>query len=140
MKIFKVILFWIVSCTWGILMALFGVLVSLSLLLSGHKPKIFHYLVYFEVGENWGGFEAGPFFVVNKVAELTIKQHEAGHGLQNIMLGPFMPFFICIPSAIRYWYRKIIVKTGRKKASDLPPYDSIWFEGWATQLGKKHFG
>lgn len=139
MKIFKVVLFWVASCTWGILMTLFGALVALALLISGHKPKTFHYFIYFEVGVGWGGFEAGPFFIVNKDAGLTLKQHESGHGLQNIILGPLMPFTVSIPSAVRYWYREIVVRTGMKEASDLPPYDSIWFEGWATQLGKKHF-
>lgn len=139
MKTFKCVLFWIASCTWGILLTLFGALVALALLVSGHKPKVFHYYVYFEVGEGWGGFEAGPFFVTNKNASLSIRQHEAGHGLQNIMLGPLMPFLVSIPSAARYWYREIVVRTGKKKASDLPPYDSIWFEGWATRLGKKYF-
>lgn len=34
---------------------------------------------------------------------------------------------ICIPSMIRYWYRKIFGAN--------TTYDSIWFECWATQLG-----
>ena len=139
MKTFKAILFWLASCTWGILMTLFGAIVALALLISGHKPKTFHYLVYFEVGNGWGGFEAGPFFVANKGVGLYLKQHEAGHGLQNIMLGPLMPFLVSIPSAIRYWYREIVVRTGKKNPDELPPYDSIWFEGWATKLGEKYF-
>ena len=40
---------------------------------------------------------------------------------------------------IRYWYRELIVRSGKKKYSELPDYDSIWFEGWATRLGEKHF-
>lgn len=40
---------------------------------------------------------------------------------------------------IRYWYRELIIRSGKKKYSDLPDYDAIWFEGWATRLGEKHF-
>lgn len=120
-------------------MTLFGALCALALLITGHRPQRFHYFVYFEVGTGWGGFEAGGFFFVNKNASLHIKQHESGHGLQNIMLGVLMPFIVSIPSCIRYWYREIVVKSGKKKYSDLPDYDSMWFEGWATRLGSKYF-
>ena len=137
MWVIKGVLFWLVSCTWGALMTLIGAVVALALIITGHRPNRFHYFIYFEVGENWGGFEVGAFFVVNKGAGLSIKQHEAGHGLQNIILGVFMPLVICIPSAIRYWRREYKIHKGL--AATLPPYDSIWFEGWATRLGKKHF-
>lgn len=137
MRVIKGILFWIASCTWGVIMTLIGAFVALALLVTGHKPHRFHYFVYFEIGEGWGGFELGGFFVVSRGVPLSTKQHEAGHGLQNIMLGVFMPFVVSLPSAIRYWWRR-----GRQKRGlghTLPPYDSIWFEGWATSLGKKYF-
>ncbi len=55
------------------------------------------------------------------------------------MLGFFMPFIVSIPSAVRYWYREYLVRDGKKLSWELPPYDSIWFEGWATALGTKYF-
>lgn len=137
MKALKGILFWVASCTWGVIMTLIGAIVAIVLLVTGHKPHRFHYLIYFEVGSGWGGVELGAFFVVSRDASLHTKQHESGHGLQNIMLGVFMPFVICIPSAIRYWWRHFQIKKGR--GATLPPYDSIWFEGWATRLGEKYF-
>ncbi len=194
MRRLKLIGFYLLSFTWGILMTLFGCVVALALLLTGHKPHMFHGSIYFEAGSNnWGGFECGPFFVTDRSPTLHIKQHEAGHGLQNIMFGPLMPFLISIPSCIRYWLREC--KTYEKKrlfvlffflisviisatmstigfffcsvlmhifncvtvyliplliwlaASELPKYssgnyvdyDSIWFEGMATKLGKKYF-
>ena len=132
------ILFWILSCSWGVLMTLFGAIVALGLLLTGHRPHCFHCLIYFETGENWGGFEAGGFFVVNKEASERLKCHEAGHGIQNIMFGPFMPFLVSIPSCVRYWVRRYKLK--KRRGDMLPPYDSIWFEGSATSLGEKFFG
>lgn len=139
MKTLKVIGFWLLSWTWGLPMTLFGGLVALGLLITGHKPKRFHHFIYFEVGSNWGGFEAGCFFFANKNSSLHLKQHESGHGIQNIIFGWLMPFIVSIPSCVRYWYREIVVRTGKKKYSELPPYDSIWFEGWATKLGEKYF-
>lgn len=131
--------FWVLSLTWGLPMTLCGALVAAALVVTGHKPRMFHHLVYFEVGRGWGGFGCGAFFVVNRGAGLHLKQHEAGHGIQNIILGVFMPFVVSIPSAIRYWYREYLVKSGKKRYSELPSYDSMWFEGWATALGEKHF-
>lgn len=139
MKTFKAIGFWILSWTWGLPMTLVGALVALVLLIAGYRPKRFHYYIYFEVGRNWGGFEAGCFFFANKNVSLHTKQHESGHGIQNIIFGWFMPFVVSIPSAMRYWYREIVVRTGKKKHSDLPPYDSAWFEGLATKWGEKYF-
>lgn len=139
MKVLKCILFWLVSWTWGLPMTLFGLVCALGLLITGHKPQRFHYFIYFEVGHAWGGFEAGCFFFVQRGAGISIKQHESGHGLQNIMLGVFMPFIVSIPSMVRYWYREYLVRSGKKCSWELPAYDSIWFEGWATALGKKYF-
>lgn len=139
MKVIKTIGFYLASFTWGLPMTLVGCIVALCLLVTGHKPHRFHWFIYFEVGENWGGFECGCFFVANKGASLSLKQHESGHGLQNIMLGVFMPFVVSIPSAVRYWYREYLVRSGKKASWELPPYDSMWFEGWATSLGTKYF-
>ena len=70
MKTVKAIMFWLLSLTWGALMTLCGGVVALALLVTGHKPKRFHYLIYFEVGSGWGGFELGAVFVVNKTPSL----------------------------------------------------------------------
>lgn len=116
-------------------MTLIGCVVALCLILTGHKAKRWGYCWYFEVGENWGGVELGVFFVANKYPSEHTKSHEFGHGIQNCYYGFLMPFIVCIPSAIRYWYREIVQRTNPNKT--LPPYDSIWFEGQATKLGEK---
>lgn len=46
-----------------------------------------------------------------------------------------MPFVIAIPSAIRYWYRTF--KYSKKKIKAPTSYDSVWFEGQATEYGKR---
>ena len=65
--------------------------------------------------------------------------HEFGHSIQNCYLGLFMPFLVAIPSAIRYWYRELIVRWGIKKYWELPDYDSIWFERTATSFGNMYY-
>lgn len=106
MKIFKQILFWLLSLTWGIVMTIIGLIISFFLILIGYQPETFHHYIYFKIGRNWGGFELGPIFITDTAPSLYIKQHEAGHGIQNIIFGPLMLFIVSIPSAIRYWFRE----------------------------------
>lgn len=124
--------YYILSLTWGLPMTLLGLILSAILLLLGYRPKRYGWTFYFEVGNNWGGVELGLTFVCSEPVSEHVKAHEFGHSIQNCYLGPLMPFVISIPSAIRYWYREVLMKCGKK---DLPPYDSIWFEGHATKIG-----
>lgn len=94
-------------------MSTIGLIVGLALTITGHLPKVFHGRLYWEVGKNWGGLDLGCFFVCSKGSSVSLKQHEAGHGLQNIIFGPFFPFIIGIPSALRYWLREM--KTQKDK-------------------------
>ena len=128
-------LFYLLSFTWGLPLTLIGCIVAAVLLIAGHKPQKWGYCYYFEVGENWGGLELGIIFLTNKNPSHHIKSHEYGHGIQNCWFGPLMPFIVCIPSAIRYWYREYLVRSGKKKYFELPGYDSIWFEHQASTLG-----
>lgn len=121
------------SFTWGLIMSLLGAATSLVLLIMGYKPKKFGHSIYFEVGKGWGGLELGYFFIVCEDCSYYTLCHEHGHGFQNCVFGPLMPFLVCIPSAIRYWYREIKVRLGGRLYTD---YDDIWFEGQATELGE----
>lgn len=125
--------FYLLSWTWGLPMTLIGGLVALALVLTGHRCHKWGCCRYFEIGENWGGMELGMFFLVNRGGSDSLKCHEHGHGLQNCLLGPLMPFLVSIPSAARYQYRELLERRGKGKI--LPDYDAIWFEGQATRLG-----
>lgn len=125
--------FYLLSWTWGLPMTLLGALTAVALLLTGHKCRKWGCCRYFEVGENWGGMELGMFFLVNRGSSEQLRCHEHGHGLQNCLLGPLMPFVVSIPSAVRYWYRELGERRGRKA---LRAYDAVWFEGQATRLGR----
>ena len=124
--------FWVLSCSWGIVMTLVGFVTTLVLLVTGHKPKRNQYSWYFEIGESWGGLELGCMCLTSKNPSQHTLNHEFGHQIQNCIYGPFM-ICISIASAIRYHYRNWIKK--HKPTINLSPYDSIWFEGEATKIG-----
>lgn len=130
--------FYILSFTWGLPLTLIGCFVAGALICLGHKPKKFGYCYYFEVGEDWGGLELGIFFLMDKLKNDEIAIHEFGHGIQNCLYGFFMIPLVCIPSAIRYWYREFLWKYNRNKYFTLSPYNAIWFEGQATRWGHKN--
>jgi hypothetical protein len=139
-RAFSYIIFWLISLTWGCIMTFIGALVALALLITGHKPQRIGPNIFFRVGKNWGGVELGPFFLVDELAGKHTVCHECGHGIQNCIWGPLMPFVICIPSAARYWYREYLWKYNREKYKQQPEYDAIWFEGQATAWGEKIYG
>lgn len=135
----KKFFYWVLSLTWGLPMTLIGLLVALVLLVTGHKPHRFGYTFYFKVGKSWGGLELGAVFITDANPSKHTLCHEHGHGFQNCLWGILYPFIVGIPSAVRYWNREYLVRFRNKKYSDLPPYDSIWFEGQATEWGLRYF-
>lgn len=130
--------YYIISFTWGLPMTLVGVVVAIVLLLTGYKPKKNIYGYYFEIGEDWGGVSFSFVSVVAKNPSGHILQHEFGHSIQNCIFGIFFIPLVAIPSAIRYWYRRYLNEIRKVPYLDLPPYDSIWFEGQATMFGEKY--
>ena len=129
--------FWFLSCTWGIIVTLIGAMVFAALCAFGYRPRRNIYGYAIEIGKGWGGLEMGPFCLVGADPSQHTLNHEFGHGVQNCYFGPFM-IFISLASAIRYWYREYLVRVKKIKYSDLPPYDSIWFEGQATNIGNAY--
>lgn len=125
--------FYLRSFTWGLPVNVGGALAAAVLLITGHKPERFGNCVNFTVGKNWGGGSAGVFLFTCKNASRKLKEHEQGHSIQNCYYGPLM-LFVNLQSTSRYLYR-----LGAKKLAPkitLPPYDSAWYEGEATALGK----
>ena len=108
-------LYYLLACTWGVIMTLLGLLISLVLLIFWRKPHRYHGIYYFEVGEGWGGLEMGLMFLASKNSSEPLKFHEYGHTYQNALLGPFFPILVGIPSAIRYWYREYMYKHNFQK-------------------------
>ena len=134
--ILKRILFYIVSFTWGGVMSMIGLLAMIFTLPFG-EFKIYHGRLCKRIGNPyWGGLDLGCFFFISDFNDDSLLAHEAGHGLQNCLWGPLFPLVIALPSAARYQYRNYISK--KYPSVQLPDYDAIWFEGQATQWGKKY--
>lgn len=124
------VIYYILSFTWGLPMNLIGSIIALCLIIAGHKPVKYGWNYCFEFDIDWG-LELGIFFIAPRDSIHT-KNHEHGHGIQNIYLGIFTIGTISIPSVIRFWYREIREKLGYKNKTT---YDSIWFEGSASRSG-----
>lgn len=98
-------IYWLLQCTWGIIMTAIGAIAALGCLIAGHKPKQLGPTIYFEFGKNWGGINLGPFCFINTmdndIERKRVYAHEFGHSIQNIMFGPFFLPLISIPSMVR---------------------------------------
>ena len=130
-------MYYVIQWTWGLPMTLLGSIVFLICKLCGCRTYMYRNAVCIVIPWNFGGLELGMFFVRGKLNE-SVCAHEYGHSIQNLWWGWLFPFVIAIPSATRYWYRefytKFIYPKNRKR---LPRYDAVWFEGQATELGRK---
>ena len=127
--------FYLRSFTWGLPVNIGGAVVALGMLATGHKPKRFGSCICFEAGKNWGGGSLGVFLFTCRNASRRLMEHEHGHSIQNCFYGPLMPFAVNLPSTTRYWYRRVVQKMFPGRT--LPPYDSVWFEGEASRLGRE---
>ena len=129
--------YWALSCTWGILMTLAGLIAAAWLLLKKVPIEKNQYGYAFRFGKGWGGLSLGPIALVCEDASQHTLNHEFGHSIQNCEFGPIM-VFITFASVFRYHYRNWVHKHYPSK--QLPPYDAIWFEGGATKIGNFYKG
>ena len=132
----KRILFYFLSFTWGVILSMIGLIMMIPFIIT-KRARIFHGRLYgvfpSKFGSGWG-FEMGCFFFTSEDCkdDDRLRAHECGHGLQNIILGPFQ-IIIQVASMIRFWYRELHFY--RKGKQPTTSYDSIWFEHWATDWG-----
>lgn len=124
-------LYYILACTWGIVMTIVGLLVSgvIAIAKIFLKDKIifapYHWVYSISTGPKyWGGLEFGLCFLRDRSSSGSIDAHEFGHTFQNILFGPLFIFLVWIPSACWFW------------SQSTKPYDSMWFEDAATQCGR----
>ena len=128
--------FYFLSFTWGLPLTLVGLIVAAVLLCRGKKPKKWGACYYFEIdNKNMSGFNLGIIFLTGKNPSVRTRNHEHGHAIQNCYLGVLTPFIVHIPSVIRFWYRVWLMEIGKRAKT---PYDAIWFERTATELGNKY--
>ena len=124
--------FYLLSFTWGLPVTLAGCIAALFVRLTGRSAERVGHCFCYRIGRGWGGFSLGIFIFAAEDLDKRALWHEHGHGLQNCVFGPFMAFLVSVPSAVRYWYRRL-----KKNKSGLKPYDEIWFERQATRTGQR---
>lgn len=129
-------LYYLLACTWGLVLTVFGLIVTFGLWIASLFNKNIKFNKYGWIycckagPDYWGGFETGLMFVRDqRSSELHINSHEFSHSFQNCILGPFYIFLVAIPSAVRWWARTLFPN------KTWSPYDSAWFEDEATQGG-----
>jgi hypothetical protein len=130
------ILFYVLQFTWGIILNFIGGVIALILIACGHQARVENKYIILRNPSNRGSFNCGIFVFTSTMNE-TVLRHEMGHGIQNVIYGPFMVLFGAA-SAIRFWYREWY-KTYRydKTGKQLPDYCAFWFEKQAQELGDK---
>ena len=126
--------FYILQWTWGIIMNIIGSFIFLYALIAKWEIKKYRNAIALYCPKRFGAINFGMFLVIGKGNEKSLP-HEYGHGIQNLIWGPLMPFVISIPSAIRFWYRKIKYTNKGKKCPT--SYYSIWFEAQANEFGAR---
>lgn len=131
----KLILFYIINFTWGILQNIMGLFLLIKY--RKCKKKWFHGALIIYHNENWGGISMGMFIVINgnrKEKWITeTKVHEYGHCIQTLILGPLYLFVVGIPSFIWCNAKKYITLRKEKQVS----YFDFYPERWANYLGEK---
>ncbi len=140
------VLFYILSFTWGIIMTLIGLLVLAfcTIFFKDTKVELSNGRIFIRfLNKSFGGVSLGIVILTDRFYSLNhgVDGHELGHTLQNAWLGPLFIPLIAIPSLIRAsmfnWLATRYYE--RRGNGDVLKYDSAWFEGWATNLGNKHF-
>jgi len=137
--------FWVLSCTWGVIATVAGGVQALIFMHRGLEPKFLRGSIYFENVREKGSNNLGPFFFLGEDAEYYTPYHEAGHGMQNILLGPLYVVVVGISSEI--WYRKFTKEYAGELASGTwdpderrRAYDRNPIERWATNWGARAYG
>lgn len=127
-------IYYVLQFTWGLLLNVVGGIAYLviSNTKKGRPPYKYGWNWYCEVEGNFG-LNLGVFCFVSPHATRHTRNHEHGHGIQNIWFGPFYPMVAGLPSVVRYWIRRLRQKMGWEIKSN---YDDAWFEGQATQTGE----
>lgn len=126
----------ILNHTWGGIMTLIGYVARVILACRKIHGTDYGVARCYVCGRNWGGVSLGTTIIISETADEETIAHEIGHTIQNARWGLLFPFVIAIPSAIRYWYREYLKRSGKKEWWELPDYDAVWFEAQATKLGE----
>ena len=88
--------------------------------------------------EHFGGVSFGKYIFVEKKLyhSKNVINHELGHSLQSLYLGPFYILIVGIPSQLLYWRGMFIYNRDKKRYKDYrEKYFTRFPENWADSLG-----
>ena len=131
-------LYYFLQFTWGIEANLLGLIacVFCKYILNWEITKYYkNFIICPKDKQLSSGLSLGIFLFMDKDADETLKQHEYGHSIQNLIFGPLWLELIAIWSFIRYFYYQCIIYHFELKGNY--NYYSIWFERDASALGKR---
>ena len=131
-------LYYLIQFTWGIEANLLGLVAFLfcKFVLNWEVTKYYKNIIVSPRNKEMNsGLSLGIFLFVDKNASDSIKQHEYGHSIQNLIFGVLWIELIAIWSFIRFWYYELMVN--KLKLNINYNYYSIWFERDASALGKR---
>ncbi|MBP3371150.1 MAG: hypothetical protein J6L88_01335 [Clostridia bacterium] len=129
----KKILYWCVQLSWGLLQTALGFCIYLS------QKNRTHFIYRGAIVTRWNkqtSLSLGPFLFVAEHLDGEryehILQHEFGHTIQSLVLGPLYLILIGVPSFI--WCNLPYFKKLRASGVD---YDAFFIEANASYMGKK---
>jgi len=123
----------LLNCAWGIIQSIIGLFMFLVFINKPHYRYKGSIITIFS--KSFGSVSLGAFiFIGNDVEKERAKNsklvnHEYGHSLQSLLLGPFYLILIGLPSII--WL--IFFSKRRKKRNQ--SYYSFFTESWADKWG-----
>lgn len=147
MKQWRIGLYWLVQCTWGLLQTLLGAVVFLWHLRDPHR------LYHGAVVTVWRGrssvalgmfvfVTAEPYFADKLKTAYTCEElaarllvHEYGHTIQSLILGPLYLPVMGIPSTL--WGFLPCCAAARRQGRS---YFDFFTESWANTLGERVTG
>jgi len=133
----KLLIYYILQFSWGILQNCAGALWFLRYLTKPHS--LYHGAILTRVHRKHfsGGWTLGCFIFLTEPlspeTEHDILIHEYGHTIQSLLLGPFWSISMGLPSML--WCNlPFFQKLRRRKRI---PYCALFCEKWANRLGEK---
>lgn len=129
------LLFYLIQFLWGLPQNLLGALLSLLLSITA-SPRRRYGRTFVVFWPFLGSLSLGIFLflerIPQKVVEEEVLQHEGGHTLQSLLLGPLYLLVIGLPSLL---WAGLFNSYRRKKGIS---YYAFYTERWANHLARKY--